>query len=63
MKTNKHTQDGVAVYDLDPRGPELWVIAGPEGLDESTIDTDNLPNGCRWVTEDEWSELMEHDNA
>jgi hypothetical protein len=57
MKTTYRTKDGLAVYDLDPLASELWAIAGPDGLDETAIDTDNLPDGCRWVDEAEWAAL------
>lgn len=52
------TKDGLHVYDLDPNASELWAVAGPEGCDVKAVDTDNLPEGFRWVSEDEWSELQ-----
>lgn len=54
----KTTKDGLTVYDLDPQASELWVVAGPAGVDPKTIDTDNLPEGFRWVSSDEWEELQ-----
>lgn len=58
MKTDLRTPDNLAVYDLDPQAAELWAIAGPDGLIESEIDTDNLPTGCRWITDEEWEALQ-----
>lgn len=51
------TRDGLTVYDLDPNAAELWVVAGPEGYDPKAIDTDNLPDGFRWVEDEEWEEM------
>jgi hypothetical protein len=56
-KTNLRTADGLTVYDLDPQAADLWAVAGPDGLDPATIDTDNLPDGCRWVDNGEWEWL------
>lgn len=56
-KTNMTTKDGLTVYDLDPQASELWAVAGPAGVDPKTIDPDGLPDGFRWVTDEEWSEL------
>jgi len=42
IKTNKKTSDGLTVYDLDPQASESWAVAGPDGIDPSTIDTDDL---------------------
>jgi hypothetical protein len=58
MKTRYHTKDGLAVYDLDPLAAELWVIAGPDDLDEVAIDTDDIPEGCRWVDSNEWAAIQ-----
>jgi hypothetical protein len=54
IKTNKKTADGLTVYDLDPKAAELWAVAGPDGVDPKTIDSENLLEGFRWVTADEW---------
>lgn len=56
------TKDGLQVYDLDPQASELWAVAGPAGWDIKDIDTDNLPEGFRWVSDEEWSELQESIN-
>jgi hypothetical protein len=53
------TKDGLTVYDLDPQASELWAVAGPEGYRISDIDPENLPDGFRWVSENEWQELQE----
>ncbi len=53
----KTTKDGLTIYDLAPQASELWVVAGPAGVDPETIDTDNLPDGFRWVDADEWELL------
>ena len=53
------TKDGLTVYDLDPQASELWAVAGPEGYQISDIDPENLPDGFRWVSENEWQELQE----
>ena len=58
IKTNLRTTDGLAVYDLDPLASDLWVVAGPDGHTEQ-IDTDNLPDGFRWVTNEEWASLQD----
>lgn len=57
INTGKQTQDGLTVYDLDPQASELWAVAGPNGIDPSTIDTDDLPEGFRWVESEEWERL------
>jgi hypothetical protein len=51
------TIDGLTIYDLAPRASELWIVAGPAGYDPKAIDTDNLPDGFRWVTAEEWEAL------
>lgn len=56
------TKDGLQVYDLDPQAAELWVVAGPAGWNVQDIDPDNLPEGFRWVSDEEWSELQESIN-
>lgn len=56
--TEYRTRDGLAVYDLDPQASELWAVAGPDGLDPAAIDADNLPAGCRWVSDDEWDQIQ-----
>jgi hypothetical protein len=57
VATNRTTTDGLTIYDLDPLSAELWAIAGPAGHDPKTIDTDDLPEGFRWVESDECEEL------
>ena len=52
------TKDGLTVYDLDPQSSELWAVAGPAGFKKSDIDPDNLPERFRWVTAEEWQELV-----
>lgn len=49
------TADGLTVYDLDVYGSELVAVAGPAGYDPRTINTDELPEGFRWVSPEEWS--------
>lgn len=58
---SKTTKDGLAIYDLDPNAPELWVVAGPAGCDVKAINTDNLPDGFRWVESDEWESLQSNE--
>jgi hypothetical protein len=57
VATHWTTTDGLAIYDLDPLSAEMWALAGPAGHDPKTIDTDDLPEGFRWVEGDEWEEL------
>jgi len=52
------TKDGLTIYDIDPSSSELWVVAGPAGYKVSQIDADDLPEGFRWVTNEEWEELQ-----
>lgn len=42
-------------YDLDPNASELWVVEGPAGVDPKSIDPDHLPEGFRWVSDEEWA--------
>lgn len=56
--TNLTTADGLRVYDLDVEASELWAVAGPDGYDVESIDTDSLPDGFRWVTNEEWDSLQ-----
>lgn len=59
IKTNyKTTVDNLTVYDLDPQASELWVVAGPDGF-VGEIDPDDLPEGFRWVTGEEWEALQD----
>ncbi len=55
IATSKITADGLTVYDLDPQAAELWAVAGPAGVDPTTIDPEDLPDGFRWVEGDEWA--------
>lgn len=57
IATNKKTQDGLTIYDLDPRASELCAVAGPAGIDPATIDSDNLPDGFRWIDDAEWEAI------
>lgn len=57
IQTGTRTFDGLAVYDLDPQASQLWAVAGPDGIDPSTIDPDSLPDGFRWVQREEWEQL------
>jgi hypothetical protein len=52
------TKDGLTVYDLDPQASELVAVAGPAGFSKSDLDPDNLPEGFRWVTAEEWEGLV-----
>jgi hypothetical protein len=56
--TSKLTHDGLTIYDLAPQASELWVVAGPIGYSVDEIDADDLPNGFRWVTAEEWESLQ-----
>lgn len=59
IKTGLMTADGLFVYDLDPQASELWTVAGPDGVDPTSIDIDDLPAGFRFVTEYEWQSLQD----
>jgi hypothetical protein len=52
------TKDGLTIYDLQPQAGELCVVAGPIGYRVDEIDMDDLPEGFRWVTAEEWEELQ-----
>lgn len=55
--TNLTTRDGLRVYDLDTQAGELWAVAGPAGYDVNAIDPEFIPDGFRWVSDDEWAAL------
>lgn len=57
VRTDRVTANGERVYDLAPLASDLWAIAGPDGLDPTTVDSDHLPAGYRWVEDEEWSDL------
>jgi hypothetical protein len=52
--TDYTTADGLRIYDLDPLAGELCTVAGPDGIDPRGIDPNYLPEGFRWVFDDEW---------
>jgi hypothetical protein len=54
--TTLTTQTGERIYDLCPLAGDLWAIAGPDGLDPRTVNTDDIPDGYRWLDEEEWSQ-------
>jgi hypothetical protein len=54
VTTDLRTRTGERIYDLAPLASELWAIAGPEGLDPTTVNTDDLPAGYRWLEDGEW---------
>lgn len=56
------TKDGLTIYDLDPQASELVVVAGPAGYEVSAIAADDLPQGFRWVSAREWSQLQLKDD-
>ena len=56
-RTELVTHDGLRVYDLVPLAVDLWAVAGPDGVDPATIDPDALPDGFRWLEDDEWPRL------
>lgn len=50
-------EHGRCWYDLSPKSSELWVLEGPmdeEYLLHADMDTDELPEGFHWVTDDQW---------
>ena len=58
-KTNLRTTDGLCVYDLEPHAAALYAVAGPDGHDARTLaESDSLPDGFRWVSDEEWSALV-----
>ena len=59
ITTDLRTADGLTVYDLDPHAAELWAVAGPAGVDPTTIDPDDIPDGFRWIDDAEWSDAVE----
>ena len=58
IKTVYKTIDGLCVYDLDPQSSELWVVAGPDVPRPELIDPDDLPEGFRWITNEEWEQIQ-----
>ena len=59
LKTGLITDDGLTVYDLDVNASELWAVAGPHNFDVNAIDPDALPDGFRWVSNEEWEKLCD----
>lgn len=60
--TSMKTQDGLVTYDLDPLASENWIVAGPPGWLIADIDPDDLPDGFRWVDDEEWDRLNNPEN-
>ena len=52
-----YTKDGLRLYDLAPHSAELCVVAGPIGYWVSDLNVDSLPNGFRWVGDDEYRKV------
>lgn len=44
----------MTIYHLDPHAESIVAVASESLLDPQRIDPDNLPVGCRWVSDDEW---------
>ena len=61
--TLRRTADGLVIYNLDPSAGKVFAIAGPAGIDPRFIDAHNLPDCCRWITDDEWEAGYEWENA
>jgi len=60
-KTDLLTATGERIYDLLPLAGDLWAIAGPDGLDPTTVAikaADDLPEGYRWIEDDEWENAV-----
>ena len=54
----------LTIYDLEPRAASLVAVASDSLLDPRRIDPDNLPAGCRWVSDEEWEAAHErHTNC
>ena len=45
------------LYDLDPLAAELWVVEGPRGHRIDEIDPNALPDGFRFIEDEEWPVL------
>lgn len=58
-ETDLITDDGLSVYDLDVQASELWMVAGPHGFDIEAIDPDSIPEGFRWISNEEYEKLMD----
>ena len=56
IRTTLTTLDGLRIYDLEPEGGSLLACAGPDGYDPSAIDHEDLPDGFRWLEDDEWAD-------
>ena len=52
-----YTKDGLRLYDLAPHSAELCVVAGPIGYWVSDLKVDSLPDGFRWVGDDEYRKV------
>lgn len=56
--TNVWLNDGLAVCDLDPVNPGIWLVAAPAECDPATITfEDPIPDGGRPLTLDEATHL------
>lgn len=57
IKTDLLTQDNLRVYDLEPAGPKVVAVAGPDGHNPEQLRMDQLPPGFRPIGADEWEKL------
>ena len=50
--------DRLRIYDLEPLASDLRCVAGPDNLDARFVDPENLPEGCRWISDAEWQDAV-----
>lgn len=57
-RTKYKTADGLRIYDLEPLTLDIFAVAGPDWKDPRSIDGEDLPEGFRWITNDEWEKAI-----
>ena len=58
-RTKFKTADGLRIYDLSPLTMDIFAVAGPDWKDPRSIDCEDLPEGFRWITNEEWEKAIQ----